>query len=65
MTDKTKIVVALWAIVVVAGVALVLEPWHWWSGNKPAAGTPVAQYIKSVDSIEQQIHQPLTRMLSA
>ena len=59
MTDKTKIVVALWVIVVVVGVLLVLEPWQWWSGNKSTAGTPVAQYIKSIDRIEQQMHVQL------
>lgn len=65
MSYKTKIVVALWVIVVVVGVSLVLEPWHWWSGNKSTAGSPVAQYIKKVDRIEQQMHVQLTQMLSA
>jgi hypothetical protein len=62
---KTKIVVALWVIVVAVGVSLVLAPWHWWSGNKSTAGSPVSQYIKSVDSVEKQMHQQLTQMLNA
>jgi hypothetical protein len=62
--NKTRIVVALWVIVVAVGVVLVLEPWKLWSG-KSTPESAVAQYIKSVDSIEQQMHQQLTQMLTA
>jgi hypothetical protein len=59
---KAHVVVALWVVAVVGGVLLILGPRYLWGlGGQSAAGS----YIDNVDRLEQQMSQPLSRLLTA
>jgi hypothetical protein len=62
--NERRILIGLWAAAVLIGVALVVAPSRWWGDNaKPESA--LAQYIKSVDSIQHQQQQRLTQLLTA
>ena len=59
---KPRIVAALWLVVVAGCILLVLGPGNLWEKGGP---TPVATYIKNVDSLQKQMSVPLASLLTA
>jgi hypothetical protein len=62
VSKKTSLVAALWLVAVAIGIGIILGPGRLW-GHKhhPSA---VAAYITRVDAAEQQMHAPLTQLLT-